>query len=865
MIQLNIESMSMIQIFFLRQQSDLNENETNVEASNSTNIQTQHSDITSSVDVSAVSSVLAEDTSEEFRVQHDVGYHVNRSDSYIENACKFTLLTEHWTPPVGFTYPYSTRKNKGKTEKRYLRPSHLQQHSQWLVFSPKLNGLLCKWCVLLIVGQFGNNTLVHKTNMPLQNLVKSPLTDYSRLTGEAGVLETHSRNQYHINAVQAGKSFISTMKDSTKTVFNQIATHNQQIIADNRKRLVPIIKSIIFCARQNIALRGHRDDGKLNSKNDENDKMTNEGNFREILKFRVDAGDTDLADHLKNTAANATYISKTVQNEIIEICGEEILKVLTRRIRMSNFYCVIIDETTDIACVSQLSINIRYCYNNEIREDFIGFVDLHHDNYTNDDMDDNVEPVLSGEVIGETVLRYLEKLNFDFLKCIGIATDGCATMISSDKGVITTMQKRMPNAVRIPCFNHALNLSLSEGAKVSKVICAFATIKDTISFFSRSSKRSIVLESKLGGHLHGLCATRWVERHDSVIQFRDHFKSIFESLQSVSKWMDSEASNKAITVMHQLNSEFVMTLHIIADIFTVTLPISKVLQSISLDKAMAATTIEHAISKLKLKRENAETVFASIYAEAMEVIEDLDMDPPVLPRKHINTVKTAEQHIRINVFIPFVDNIINDLIDRFDQNYLDLFDLNTLLPVCFFKLPFAVSEQKKENGFIKVEFNSDIDAHLKYTETETVTQVTNITANVSKPLNIRQSKPCLKAFEKLLKAEVESWQLYWKEFVIKEKKLPVKIEIVLDHCDSTAFEHINECLSILSVWPVSIATAERTFSTLRRLKTWIRSTTKQQRLNGLALMHMNRDINLNVADVIDVFAQKKSRKLDFLL
>lgn len=136
---------------------------------------------------------------------------------------------------------------------------------------------------------------------------------------------------------------------------------------------------------------------------------------------------------------------------------------------------------------------------------------------------------------------------------------------------------------------------------------------------------------------------------------------------------------------------------------------------------------------------------------------------------------------------------------------------------------------------------------------------------ISRILNVGQSKPALKTIEKLLKSEIESWQIFWKNFVIKEKKLPVKIEIVLNHCNSTVFEHLNTALSILSVWPVSVATAERSFSSLRRLKTWLRSTTTQQRLNGLALMHMNRNIDLNINDVIDKFAQKKSRKLNFLL
>lgn len=171
----------------------------------------------------------------------------------------------------------------------------------------------------------------------------------------------------------------------------------------------------------------------------------------------------------------------------------------------------------------------------------------------------------------------------------------------------------------------------------------------------------------------------------------------------------------------------------------------------------------------------------------------------------------------------------------------------------------------KKNRYIKVDFSSDIDVHLKYTEHETGDHVNNISNNISKILNVRQTKPGLKALENALKSEIESWQMYWKDFVIKHKKLPVNIEIVMDHCDITIYKRINVCLSILSVWPVSIATAERSFSSLRRLKTWIRSTTKEERLNGLALVHMNRDINLNVDDIINTFAQKKSRKLDFLL
>ena len=43
------------------------------------------------------------------------------------------------------------------------------------------------------------------------------------------------------------------------------------------------------------------------------------------------------------------------------------------------------------------------------------------------------------------------------------------------------------------------------------------------------------------------------------------------------------------------------------------------------------------------------------------------------------------------------------------------------------------------------------------------------------------------------------------------------------------------------VLPATSATAERSFSALRRLKTWMRSTMSQGRLNGVAILHVHRD------------------------
>ena len=91
-----------------------------------------------------------------------------------------------------------------------------------------------------------------------------------------------------------------------------IQCHLNQAIASrislNRQKLHLIFKTIVFCGRQNIALRGHRDDATDIER--DVDDLENHSNFRALLNFRVDAGDNVLAEHLATAPRNATYTSK---------------------------------------------------------------------------------------------------------------------------------------------------------------------------------------------------------------------------------------------------------------------------------------------------------------------------------------------------------------------------------------------------------------------------------------------------------------------------------------------------------------------------------------------------------------------------
>ena len=62
------------------------------------------------------------------------------------------------------------------------------------------------------------------------------------------------------------------------------------------------------------------------------------------------------------------------------------------------------------------------------------------------------------------------------------------------------------------------------------------------------------------------------------------------------------------------------------------------------------------------------------------------------------------------------------------------------------------------------------------------------------------------------------------------------------------YSEVEKLVRLLLVSPASSAEAERSFSALRRLKTWLRSTMTQVRLNSLAVCHVYQE----VLDVIDV-------------
>ncbi|CAI6365611.1 unnamed protein product [Macrosiphum euphorbiae] len=64
------------------------------------------------------------------------------------------------------------------------------------------------------------------------------------------------------------------------------------------------------------------------------------------------------------------------------------------------------------------------------------------------------------------------------------------------------------------------------------------------------------------------------------------------------------------------------------------------------------------------------------------------------------------------------------------------------------------------------------------------------------------------------------------------------------------------------------AEAERSFSTLKRIKTFLRSTMSEDRLSALSMLSIEKCMIKNIPNfnekVIDMFAEKKERRIELI-
>ena len=99
--------------------------------------------------------------------------------------------------------------------------------------------------------------------------------------------------------------------------------------------------------------------------------------------------------------------------------------------------------------------------------------------------------------------------------------------------------------------------------------------------------------------------------------------------------------------------------------------------------------------------------------------------------------------------------------------------------------------------------------------------------------------------DSIVAVEVEfvRWRSYW--LCHAGDSLPYNTSVVLLSAKEVHTYPSLEVLQILTTSPVTTATNERSFSALRYIETYLQFTAEKARLNGLVLLLVHCDLNIN--------------------
>ncbi len=257
------------------------------------------------------------------------------------------------------------------------------------------------------------------------------------------------------------------------------------------------------------------------------------------------------------------------------------------------------------------------------------------------------------------------------------------------------------------------------------------------------------------------------------------------------------------------------------------------LQAEAKDIVQAVAEINHVLTTLKDVRKNVAVHHPKWFAKVEQMCEDLSVEP-TLPRRcarqqhrsNVPAQNVSDYYLRV-ITIPLLDHLVSGLEARFSSHQQTaLQGLFLVLSILTTKTIEEVSPKIKQLGSM---YEEDIP------------------------------------FFSSLESELHCWHIKWKsqEQEHGQSSLPNSPSLTLPHV-TRMFPNIKVLLHILCTLPVTSCSAERSFSGLKRIKTSLRSTMGNQRLTSLTILHLHRDIDISVPEVMDEFARRHPRRLQLV-
>ena len=123
-----------------------------------------------------------------------------------------------------------------------------------------------------------------------------------------------------------------------------------------------------------------------------------------MIKMQIELGDPFLKQLIEKPAGATKYLSPSIQNEIVRMLSDATRNSLVNAIKDAPCYSVIVDITSDICRVDQISLVVRWVdlRNVTIKETFLGFFEAKSSG--------------TAAALSKAVIAYCDELNLDPLK-----------------------------------------------------------------------------------------------------------------------------------------------------------------------------------------------------------------------------------------------------------------------------------------------------------------------------------------------------------------------------------------------------------------------------------------------------------------
>ena len=468
----------------------------------------------------------------------------------------------------------------------------------------------------------------------------------------------------------------------------------------------------------------------------------------------------------------------------------------------SEYFGIVADGSTDISGNEQFALCVQFSNNFILTNAYLGMYN---------------SPDNTGETLAKVMKDMLLRFNLSFGRLVGFAFDGASNMSDKHRGVQEILKQDCPGALYVHCSNHSLDLVLQEVASTVKGIAsALQFVKDVSNLIRESSKRKAIFKDMfMPGEavisLNSFCPTRWCVRAKAIAKVLDTYRQVLNAVSEIKKDKNTRGDARASGLHKQgLEHRTYFSLLVSSKVFKKCESVATQLQG----EAVSAgdTIVLISILRKEIQKCRSDVQFDDLLTEADSHVEEYGL------------VKTVKRHAATPARLTHTNSKANECIGpevKLKQGYFQCLDLvHEELDRRFDQEDLTIAASREK--LLLTSDCADVVSHCDELMAES-----KIPASIDKPKLHSQ----LSQLGQLLKLKA-----------CKPKKVSELAEILGSESDvvRALLSEAVKLVQLVQSQPSSAASAERAFSCLRRVKTYLRSTMTQARLTHMIVINMNK-------------------------